>query len=177
MQLWEYLHNLWSWRESNPRPHEETIRFLHAYSRLRFRAVARPGPPTATLSSKFSPLRRGQQRLFPIYLRRLVLRFGTTPLGRRLVPLPCSGIKPIIYCTSIRQREHTRCCQLIFRPKRFRSLQSPLRVLTYHLVSPSNPVNPILITCSHWTSCASVDVLATAKILLFSENTKGFNAV
>ena len=26
----------WSWRESNPRPHKETIRFLHAYSSLRF---------------------------------------------------------------------------------------------------------------------------------------------
>ena len=27
---------LWSWRESNPRPNRETIRFLHAYSGLRF---------------------------------------------------------------------------------------------------------------------------------------------
>ena len=26
----------WSWRDSNPRPHKETIRFLHAYSSLRF---------------------------------------------------------------------------------------------------------------------------------------------
>ena len=26
----------WSWRESNPRPNRETIRFLHAYSGLRF---------------------------------------------------------------------------------------------------------------------------------------------
>ena len=26
----------WSWRESNPRPNRETIRFLHAYSSLRF---------------------------------------------------------------------------------------------------------------------------------------------
>ena len=26
----------WSWRESNPRPHKETIRFLHAYSSLQF---------------------------------------------------------------------------------------------------------------------------------------------
>ena len=26
----------WSWRESNPRPNKETIRFLHAYLRLRF---------------------------------------------------------------------------------------------------------------------------------------------
>lgn len=27
---------LWSWMESNPRPNRETIRFLHAYSGLRF---------------------------------------------------------------------------------------------------------------------------------------------
>lgn len=27
---------MWSWRESNPRPNRETIRFLHAYSGLRF---------------------------------------------------------------------------------------------------------------------------------------------
>ena len=26
----------WSWRDSNPRPNRETIRFLHAYSGLRF---------------------------------------------------------------------------------------------------------------------------------------------
>ena len=39
----------WSWRESNPRPNGETIRFLHAYSRLHFRAPARPGPPIRCL--------------------------------------------------------------------------------------------------------------------------------
>ena len=27
---------MWSWRESNPRPNRETIRFLHAYSSLWF---------------------------------------------------------------------------------------------------------------------------------------------
>ncbi len=112
----------WSWRESNPRPNKETIRFLHAYSRLHFRALARPGPPTNALAFKTSSAHQGLCRLFPIYLRRRVLRFGTTPLGRRLVPLPCSGIKPVVYCTSTRQREHTRCCQLIFLQKRFRSL-------------------------------------------------------
>ena len=65
-----FVNEKWSWRESNPRPHEETIRFLHAYSRLGFRAVARPGPPTATLSPKISPTHRSLRRLFPILLRR-----------------------------------------------------------------------------------------------------------
>ena len=119
------IKNLWSWRESNPRPHKETMCFLHAYSRLHFRATARPGPPTGALSSKFSSVHRGLYRLFPIFLRRRFLRFGTTSLGRRPVPLPCKGIKLVIYCASIKQREHTCCCQLIFRPKRLWSLQSP----------------------------------------------------
>jgi len=44
----------------------------------------------------------------------LPIRFGTTSMERRLVLLPCKRIKPVIYCTSIRQREHTHCCQLIF---------------------------------------------------------------
>ena len=33
MDAWNIV---WSWRESNPRPNRETIRFLHAYSGLRF---------------------------------------------------------------------------------------------------------------------------------------------
>ena len=50
----EYIE--WSWWDSNPRPHKETIRFLHVYSSLHFRVIARPGPPTMTLSSKaFTP--------------------------------------------------------------------------------------------------------------------------
>ena len=54
----------------------------------------------------------------------LPIRFGTTSMERRLVLLPCKRIKPVIYCTSIRQREHTHCCQLIFRQKRLGSLPS-----------------------------------------------------
>ena len=56
----------WSWRESNPRPHKETIRFLHAYLGLHFRAAARPKPPTTTLSPKTSSLHRSLHELFPI---------------------------------------------------------------------------------------------------------------
>ena len=46
---------MWSWRESNSRPNEELIRFLHAYLRLHFRDAARPEPPTASLFPKVSP--------------------------------------------------------------------------------------------------------------------------
>ena len=39
-------------------------------------------------------------------------RFGTTPLERRLVLSPGDGIEPVIYCTSIRQRERNCFRQL-----------------------------------------------------------------
>ena len=42
---------VWSWRESNPRPNEEIISFLHAYLCLIFRVTAEPKPSTITLSS------------------------------------------------------------------------------------------------------------------------------
>ena len=132
----------WSWRESNPRPHKETIRFLHAYPRLNFRVPARPGPPTDTLSPKFHRHIGACADYFRLFLRRLIFGFGTRSSERRLVLLPCKRIKLIIYCASIKQREHTYCCQLNFRPNGLWRLQSSLRVLTYHLILPSNPVNP-----------------------------------
>ena len=104
----------WTWWESNPRPHKETIRFLHVYSGLHFRAMARPGPPTMTLSSKVSRPKRGILTLFPIYLHRLTLGFGTTSLEQCLVASPCNAIKPMIYYASIRQRERNYFRQLIF---------------------------------------------------------------
>ena len=109
---------------------------------LGFRAVARPGPPTATLSPKSHHAIGAWHDYSRFTMRRLILRFGTTPLERRLVPSPGDRIKPVIYCTSIRQREHTCCCQLIFWPNGLWSLQSSLRMLTYHLNLLSNPVNP-----------------------------------
>ena len=45
------LYFLWSWRESNPRPNKEPIRFLHAYPSFGFRTSARPEPPTGVLAS------------------------------------------------------------------------------------------------------------------------------
>ena len=89
----DFFYFLWTWWESNPRPHKETMRFLHAYSRLHFRDATRPGPPIAPLSPKTSSRHRGLPQLFPIFLRRLSLRFGTTPLERRLVSSPGEEIK------------------------------------------------------------------------------------
>ena len=68
--------------------------------------------------------------------------FGTTAFERCLVLLPCSWIKPIIYYTSIRQREHNCFRQINFWPMLLWSQQSSLRMLTYHFCPLSNPVNP-----------------------------------
>lgn len=43
---------LWSWRDSNPRPNKQHIRFLHAYSTIGFRLKAEDRHPTSSLSSK-----------------------------------------------------------------------------------------------------------------------------
>ena len=40
---------LWSWRDSNSRPNEELICFLHAYLRFVFRVTAWPKLPAVTL--------------------------------------------------------------------------------------------------------------------------------
>ena len=136
---------LWSWRESNPRPNEETIRFLHAYLGFDFRATARPKPPTATLSPESHPDIGACLNYSRFTCAADSRRFGTTSLERRLVPSPGDGIKLVIYCASIKQRERNCFRQLIWWPLIFRSKQPTLRVLTYHFYPLSNPVNPIMV--------------------------------
>jgi len=53
-QLIEKQYISWSWRDSNPRPNEELMSFLHAYLRFDCRVQTRPKPPICTLVSKFS---------------------------------------------------------------------------------------------------------------------------
>ena len=64
---------LWSWRDSNPRPNEELICFLHAYLRLDFRLNARPEPPTLSLFHLFHLKSGTYFKLSPILLYH---RFG-----------------------------------------------------------------------------------------------------
>ena len=96
----------WSWRESNPRPNRETIRFLHAYSGLQFSCRRK----TRTTQRRPYPLKfhhaRGAGRDYSRFNRTAGSEcFGTTASGRCLVLSPCDGIEPVIYCASIRQRE------------------------------------------------------------------------
>ena len=104
--------------------------------------MTRPKPPITTLSPKSHPYIGACMNYFRFNLRRWTLRFGTTSLERRPVLSPCKRIKPLIYYTSIRQRERSCFRQLIVRPNGLWSLQPSLRMLTYHLVLPSNPVKP-----------------------------------
>ena len=136
-----------------------------------FRVATRPRPPIATLSSKISPVQRGIQELFPIYLHRLILRFGTTSLERCLVLPPCGGIK-LIYCASIKQRERNCFRQLNLWPLGLGSQQTTLRMLTYHSNPLSNPVNPLLLFTSLSMSIVATldknDYLWTANLLFLS---------
>ena len=93
---------------------------------------------------KFHPASEARPDYSRFYLRRLISGFGTTSSERRLVLSPCDGIKLVIYCASIKQREHTHCCQLIFRPTWLWRTQPSLRMLTYHFGLPSNPVTPMI---------------------------------
>ena len=127
----------------NPRPNRETIRFLHAYSGLHFRAAARPGPPTDALFPKVSSPHRDLRGLFPIFPAPLDQPDSEQhPVERCLVPSPGDGIKPVIYYASIRQRERNCFRQLNCRPNGLWSIQPSLRMLTYHLDPLSNPVSP-----------------------------------
>ena len=124
----------WSWWDSNPRPNSETICFLHAYSSLLFSWRSKTWTTNYALILLFSLPQWGLRKLFPIVLHRWFLRFGKTSLERCLAALPCNAIKPVTYCTSVRQRERNYFRQLILWSLCLRSKPTRLRVLTYHFI-------------------------------------------
>ena len=62
---------------------------------------------------KFLKSRVVNLQLFPILLCRFTKRFGTRAFERHLVSTTLAEIK-LIYCTSIKQREHNFRCQIKF---------------------------------------------------------------
>ena len=67
---------LWSWRDSNPRPHSKTICFLHAYSGLRFSCIGKTQTTNQCLILvKFRLQPEATKRLFPTVLHRLTKDF------------------------------------------------------------------------------------------------------
>ena len=53
---------LWSWWDSNPRPHKEIMCFLHAYSSLRFSCSSKTWTTNYCLIPKSFTIRAGPQR-------------------------------------------------------------------------------------------------------------------
>ena len=105
----------WRWRESNPRPNKEPPWFLHAYSAVGFRAAQGNERPKRDLISLVSPRRRSYNATIPKLLSTSCSgRNQESPPARCLVRSPCLRIKPVIYCTSIRQRERSCFRQLLF---------------------------------------------------------------
>ena len=104
----------WRWRESNPRPNKEPPGFLHAYSAVGFRDTQGSERPKRDLISCVSLCRRSTDKAIPKLISTSCSgRNQESPPARCFVHPPCERIKPVIYCTSIKQREHNCCCQII----------------------------------------------------------------
>ena len=131
----------WSWRESNPRPNKEHVRFLHAYPGLDFRPMARPEPPTTGLSAIVSPLSRSRRGLSSIFLHRCVRtprRAGNGAMSR--FSTLCRN--RLIYCTSIKQRERKKFRQLLFRLRDYRAAGARSACLHTHSTCCQNQTAP-----------------------------------
>ena len=63
---------------------------------------------------KIHPRSGASADYFRFNLHRWIFGFGTTSSERCLVASPCDAIKPVTYCTSVRQRERNCFRQLIF---------------------------------------------------------------
>ena len=103
---------LWTRRGSNPRPNKGAIRFLHAYRRLDFRVLARPTPPTNTLSfKKFARVARPTQTSTDLSAPPCQVASGQERLGDVSFQHLVSELS-LVYYTSIRQREQSCFRQL-----------------------------------------------------------------
>ena len=103
---------LWSWRELNPRPNEEIIRFLHAYPCLQFSSDGKTKATNQSAYLLISHLRReAGTNQFRFISTSGSNSLRTTAFGRCLVLAPCAKIK-LIYYYSIKQQEQNCYCQL-----------------------------------------------------------------
>ena len=148
----------------------EQICFLHAYLGLDFRPVARPKPPTTGLSALVSVSHRSLRDLFCVFLRHYVLSAHRHGLERRLVQAPGARNK-LIYYTSIRQREHKKCCQLYFEA-RLTSIASLLGVLTQPFYLLSKPDSPSLALALRVTRGSTARLRLRAMLRFFGLQNK-----
>ena len=135
----------WRWRDSNSRPNEELICFLHVYLRLHCRGRARPKPPTHPLSSKVSPETRGLSQTISD-IAAPPDRNASEPQhpGDVTSPQLLQGLS-LNHYTSIKQRERNYFRQLIVRCLRFKCKPTTHYMLTNHFYPLSKPVIPMVL--------------------------------
>ena len=103
---------LWSWRDSNPRPNKQYIRFLHAYSCVGFRRKAEARHPTLRLTSKiFVIWSKFPKAYFCITISQNPTSQNRT-LVRHLASLLSSEKRLKSYFIRIKLQERTLRCQL-----------------------------------------------------------------
>ena len=97
--------DLWSWRESNPRPNKEQISFLHVYLLVDFREWPGKKHPKPKLILFILFFRQGSERTSLKFASTLWSeRNQASPSAECLVPKPGFGIK-LNLLNSIRQQE------------------------------------------------------------------------
>ncbi len=111
---------MWSWRDSNPRPNKQYIRFLHAYFTIGFRLEAESKHPTSSLSSEVFESRPKLPK--PYFC--ITISQNQTPQNRafvrHLASLLSSGKRLKSYFIRIKLQERTLRCQLKLCSKGFK---------------------------------------------------------
>ena len=116
---------------------------------LCFRALARPGPPTNTLASEeFTADSRLATAISDFSVPLCLGASEQLAPEWHLVPAPGARIKPVIYCTSIRQRERSCFRQLIFGNHWLkRAVTNSLRAYPNHHPAVKSKSTPMIIVC------------------------------
>ncbi len=128
-----YFRDLWSRRDSNPRPNKQHIRFLHAYSAIDFRRKADSRPPTLRLTSKVFEIRpKFPHPYFRIAIPRNQTSRNRTSAGY-LVSLLYFGKSAYLTMIQIKQQEQTlgrqlKCCDKGLKRSRHGSLHAYLPI-------------------------------------------------
>ena len=135
----------WRWRDSNSRPNEELICFLHVYLRLHCRGRARPKPPTHPYPLKFRLRPEAYLKLSPILLHHLIGTLRSHSIRVMSRPATFAGIKLESTILRLKQRERNYFRQLIVRCLRFKCKPTMHYMLTNHFYPLSKPVIPMVL--------------------------------
>ena len=123
----------WSWRDSNPRPNKQHIRFLHAYSAFGFRPETENRHPISDLASKFFVLRpKLPKPYFRIAIPRTQTSRNRTSAGY-LASLLCFGktLNPTIIQIKLQEQtlgRQLKLCSKGLKRSRYGSLHAYLPI-------------------------------------------------